>query len=54
MKLYFVSRLQLLFCIVFAVFAIACFVASFYNSFQIVNCCMSSTMAIVSYKVKDW
>lgn len=54
MKLHFISRLQLAFCIVFAVLAVLCYIAAFYNSFHVVSGCMSSGMAIASYKEKNW
>lgn len=54
MKLHFVSRLQLTFCIVFTLLAVLCLIGAFYNGFHAVTCFMSSGMAIASYKEKSW
>lgn len=54
MKIQFVSRLQCVFCIVFAVMAMVCLIGAFCNNFHILTFSMSSVMTFVTYKEKNW
>ncbi|WP_158712645.1 hypothetical protein [Parabacteroides pacaensis] len=54
MKLHFVSWLQFMFCIVFAVMAMVCLIGAFYNNFHVLTFGMSSVMTCVTYKEKNW
>lgn len=54
MKLHFISRMQLAFCILFTLMAIICFIGAFYKAFHVLTCCMNIVMLVVCYNEKSW
>lgn len=54
MKIHFVTRMQLGFCMAFAGVAVLCFVASFYNGCHVLTGCLSAVMGALAYKEKNW
>lgn len=54
MKIHFVTRMQLGFCMAFAGVAVLCFGASFYNGCHVLTGCLSAVMAALAYKEKNW
>lgn len=54
MKLHFISRMQLAFCVIFILMALVCFIGAFYNTYHALICGMSIVMLIVCYNEKSW
>ncbi|MCC8172569.1 MAG: hypothetical protein LIP00_12485 [Parabacteroides sp.] len=54
MKIHFVTRMQLCFCLAFAGLAVLCFAASFYNAWHVPTGCLSAVMTVLAYKEKNW
>lgn len=50
----FVSRVQLAFCIVFALMSVACFIGMFFNPFHALLFVMSVILTIASYNERKW
>lgn len=53
-KIVFVSRVQLAFCIVFALMSTTCFIGMFFNPFHGMLFVMSVILTIASYNERKW
>ncbi|RHR62704.1 hypothetical protein [Parabacteroides sp. AF17-28] len=50
----FVSPIQAAICIITALFAVVCFIGTFFNPFHAFYCVMAVIFTIVTYKEKKW